>query len=461
MKRGLFIALGILVPALMGSRTPREILAEDHVRVRVSTEPTRQVVIGQQTRFFVEILTDTWFSKAPSYPELGLEGAIALMPEQLGTNFTERIDGKTFAGQRRSYLIFPQRAGHLEIPSLRIRLGVTEDGKAGAPFTISTRPLRLNVVRPAEVEGVRGLVTTPRLRVREEWTPPRGGLNVGDAVQRTVRMDADRALGMLLPKLVFEAPPGIAVYVDPPHILDQVNRGQYRGERVESVTYMLQRPGEFRLPAIDLPWWNSERGVLETETLEARTLEVGRAAGGASHPRPSDPSWPWRERLDSVWAYWWQRKLVLGLIASGALIAMLLVRRSLPAVVTRYRVQCQRRRDSERQLFRRLERSARQGDSDALVSDFWRWHDRLAIDGLRLERGTVGRAARASGFSECWTEFERRRYGADPSPSDPMDLRPALRAYRAALLSANRVQPAGGGVARLNPGAERFDTGFG
>ena len=114
-------ALAFLVVEAVSAMMPDELVREGHVRIRVRTDPAEQVVIGQQTRFFVEILTDTWFSEAPAYPELTIPGSIALMPESLGMNFTERIDGVTYSGQRRSYVIFPQRTGPLEIPSLPIR----------------------------------------------------------------------------------------------------------------------------------------------------------------------------------------------------------------------------------------------------------------------------------------------------------------------------------------------------
>jgi len=454
-KRGFLIALVLLAPVLTEAKTPRELLSEGHVRVRVSTEPTRQVVIGQQTRFFVEILTDTWFTKAPAYPELTLEGAIALMPEQLGMNFTERIDGVTFAAQRRSYVIFPQRAGPLKIPSLRIRLGVSEDGKAGTPFTLSTPPLRLNVVLPAEAEGVDGLVTTPRLTVRDRWSKPLDDLKVGDAVERTVQMNAARALGMLLPDLAFVAPPGIAVYPHQPRIQDSVNRGQYRGERVETVTYVLQRPGEFTLPAIELHWWNLARGMLETETLEERTFEVSGAAGGTALVAPPDPWAPWRARLDQVLACLREHRLPLLLTILGAIVVARVGHRFLPELLAWRRKRQKRRHDSETQLFRELERSVGRRDVDALVRDFWRWRDRLVVDAPSLAQGGMRRAAEKSGFAEHWTELERRRYGgAAPAPS-PADLRPALRAFRAELLSTGGRQAAPSGSFQLNPSGQR------
>ncbi len=111
----LCLVLGLSGTARLGAEPREQSLRDGRVRVRVSTEPEGRVVIGQQTRLFVDILTDTWFTQAPAYPDVDLDGAIALQPEQLGTNFTERIAGATYAAQRRSYVIFPQRAGPLEL----------------------------------------------------------------------------------------------------------------------------------------------------------------------------------------------------------------------------------------------------------------------------------------------------------------------------------------------------------
>lgn len=456
MKGGLLIALVLVVPMLADAQAPRALMDEGHLRVRVSTEPAGQVVIGQQTRFFIDILTDTWFSKAPAYPELVLEGAVALMPEQLGTNFTERIDGVTFAAQRRSYVIFPQRAGRLEMPSLKIRLGIAGgDGKAGTPFILRTPPLRLNVVIPAEAEGIQGLVTTPHFRVRDEWSRPLDELKVGDAVKRTVKMNADRALGMLLPDLVFEVPPGIAVYAGQPRTSDQVNRGQYQGERVEGVTYVLQRPGEFALPAIELHWWDSNSGALQTEILEARTFEVSGESGQATLVAPADPWAPWRAGVERLLAFVEEHRLAVVLTILAAILAVQLARRSLPGFLLRWRAHRERRRGSEARLFRELLRSAGSGDGDALVRDFWRWRDRLAIDLPSLNDQAARRAADASGFAERWALLEHSRYGVAAPSSRSADLRPGLRAFRAALLAAHRSQEVPSGFSGLNPRSQR------
>ena len=67
--------------------------AQAEVRVDAYAEPDGNIYLGQRVRLIVDIRTDTWFTRAPRYPELKLDRAIALMPEGFGVNFTERERG--------------------------------------------------------------------------------------------------------------------------------------------------------------------------------------------------------------------------------------------------------------------------------------------------------------------------------------------------------------------------------
>ena len=48
------------------------------------------------------------------------------------------------------------------------------------------------------------------------------------------------------------------MYPQPPVVQDHVERGAFTGERIQTVTYMCERPGAVTLPALSLPWWDVE-----------------------------------------------------------------------------------------------------------------------------------------------------------------------------------------------------------
>ena len=61
---------------------------------------------------------------------------------------------------------------------------------------------------------------------------------------------------MVIPPLPAAPQEGLAAYPAPPQVEDSGGeRGQaIRGTRTESVTYVAQQEGEYRLPAIELAW---------------------------------------------------------------------------------------------------------------------------------------------------------------------------------------------------------------
>ena len=175
-------------------------VAGAEVRIDAFAEPDGDVYLGQRVRLIVEVRTDTWFTTAPRYPELRIDGTVALLPEAFGINFTKREGGTTWAGQRQRYVLFPQRVGQLTIPPIDVALAVSTGGQAGEIQVVKTPSVTINVVAPPGTADVPAFVTTPRLRVREEWKGNIEDLKVGDAITRRITQSADDVFALLLQK---------------------------------------------------------------------------------------------------------------------------------------------------------------------------------------------------------------------------------------------------------------------
>ena len=65
-------------------------------------------------RIVVEVLVPSYFTGAPRFPELDIAGALTIF-EPRGANFTKREGRTTWAGQRRSYTVYPERAGQYNV----------------------------------------------------------------------------------------------------------------------------------------------------------------------------------------------------------------------------------------------------------------------------------------------------------------------------------------------------------
>ena len=67
---------------------------------RARLKPDSMVTVGQPISVIVEVLVPSWFTGAPMFPDLDVHDAITIFTDQ-GSNFTERIEGQTWAGQSR------------------------------------------------------------------------------------------------------------------------------------------------------------------------------------------------------------------------------------------------------------------------------------------------------------------------------------------------------------------------
>jgi hypothetical protein len=244
------------------------------VMIRSSLEPETGVYVGQKVRLHVEVLTNTWFAKAPQFPELRIPHAICLELSQFGVNFSERIEGETYAAQRKEYAIYPQRAERYSVPSLTVDITYARPGEPHGEVTLNSPPQVFEARVPDAVKGVDYFVTTPQLRVQEEYDRSFDDLKVGDSLTRTITMIADDSVGMLLPPLDFGLTEGLGVYPASPRMEDESNRGVYTGKRFESVTYVMEKEGDYTLPEITIHWFDLQSEELKTETLSAVELSV-------------------------------------------------------------------------------------------------------------------------------------------------------------------------------------------
>ena len=153
----------------------------------------------------------------------------------------------------------------------------------------------------------------------------------------------------------------VAVYQEEPAVEDVINRGQLEyGKRIETITYVPARAGEYQLPDIGVSWWDIGSKQLRTENLPGISIAVtaaARAAAGA--PAEMVAGWKW-------------------LLAAIALLTALYyaARRWL---LPRWRKLRAAREDGESAWFRRFVKRARRGSAAETMAALIQWLDRLRL----------------------------------------------------------------------------------
>jgi hypothetical protein len=267
------LALLLLLLSLVSERAIAD--SAPQLLVRAHLEPSGPVVAGTQVKLVVDCLTTTWFTEAPDWPLFTVPGAIVSLPDEQAENLHEIIDGVSWFGVSRAYRITPQAANAFDIPSFAIPL---HPGGTSGPLTLMTPPLKLMATVPAGAEGMRIFFPTPKLSATQKIEPSPAHLKVGDSVTRTIVQNAAGTESMLIPPVDFGDIDGLrrnpTASATKNVVLDRA--GLVAGERTDSVTYVIERSGKFKFPAVRIEWWNTGAQRRETIVLPAASFPAAR-----------------------------------------------------------------------------------------------------------------------------------------------------------------------------------------
>ena len=327
--------------------------------------------IGQRVILQIDVLAPDAWAKVSRFGNIELPGAYVLPPRGEGTRLQETVDGTSYTGQRYEISLYPQRSGsfELEIEPLEIEVRTFGAGAKSESRKASLPPVDFVTRVPPGAEGMRGLVSTTRLTAKQEWDPQPGDMEVGDAIKRTITLQAADISGMAFEPIAREPIDGLAVYPAQPRVDDKVERGTIEGSRIETFTYVAERAGSYTLPAIVLEWWDIEGESLERIELPGTLFKVARSSQGAATGTAAS--------LPGAW-------ITAATLVILVLLALFFLRH---AIADRWQLRLAARKQTEGYLFRLLEKSVRGADSKTIFRNLMRWLDRIEQSGrpARLE----------------------------------------------------------------------------
>ena len=444
-RRPASLALLALVALLLASTTIAQEGNRPIVRARIATETP--VMVGETVVLSVDVLTPSWFPQAPRFPAaLPVENAVAVFDESFRVNLSERIDGDTWSGIQRHYLIYPQLAGDYTVPPVEVEVVYAlPNARPSEPLPLAGPELRFEARVPPEAAGLDYFIAARGFTLEQKVEPGVDDLRVGDAVTRTVTLKATDASSMMLPTTEFPAIDGLAVYPDPTRAGDS---GGERGEarqaaRVDAATYVLESEGSYTLPAIERSWWDVSAGRLRKASVPSVSLTVAPdpdLAGEIALPDELEEAEP--VPAEDEPPPWWRRRETLLGLAALVLLAWLTWRYG-PVLRARLEAAERQRRESEAAYFDRVLAACRRNDARGTMRALLAWVDRVTPPG---SIPTVGRLVDRAGdpvLSAAVRDLESALYGEDDAAG--------WRGKRLgeALETARRSQDAGGGA----PGA--------
>jgi hypothetical protein len=370
---------------------------------------------GQAVSLRLTVLAPTFFPQPPIWPDYQ---APNLLVRIAATGpVSERIDGVTWSGVSRRYLITPMLPGPVGLPGREVTV-TWSDPETNVPrrTALPVNALTITGLVPEGAKKLDPLIAANALKLEQtvEGTPE--DMVPGDSLTRTVIATIQGAPTMFLPTLM---PPhvieGLRAYQDSPVLEETTNRGVIRGTRKERVTLVAEGGGRGEAPAVSLDWYNLGTGKVETAELPAIPVFV------EGPPAVSDASPP----TD------WQAIVLAGFVILIALgLSAKTLRHLVPYLAAGFRRRRARWIASEQFAWRSLQRAIGARDYAAVRPALDVWADRVTGSDPRREPR----------LSNALASLGAARYGAG-GHSGGQDWRKLDRLLRELRQSQTQRQP--------------------
>lgn len=183
-------------------------------------------------------------------------------------------DGVRYRVVERRYAVFPQKSGTLNLPAIRFE-GQARDADGSLKFLRDSAQLfevQVNDV-PAEFSGSTWLPATS-LTLVEAGMPPTLNLKTGDNLTRTLSLQAIGLPSEALPPLPDSVPDGLRSYPESPQRDTNVGPGGITSTLTQTRALVPLKAGSLTLPAIRIPWWDTESNSEKVAVIPAQTLNI-------------------------------------------------------------------------------------------------------------------------------------------------------------------------------------------
>ncbi len=251
-------------------------VAHDELMLKTDIS-SRDVFVNQQVIYTVKLYNSQRLLDAEYLPPR-VEDAL-LVPLGSGRRYQTILNGRSYAVEEQQYAIFPQKSGDLKIISPSFNALVFD----AVPRRMNVHAATTQLVvkpKPASYLGKYWL-PAKQFALTETYDKPNTTMSQGSTLVRTITLQAAGVPAQLLPPLTFASTAGYNTYPDKPGEHNTAREKDLIGRTDIKVTYLLNETGRITIPALQVPWFNTNTGKEERATLPARTIEIEAVKGRA------------------------------------------------------------------------------------------------------------------------------------------------------------------------------------
>ncbi|ORU92829.1 MAG: hypothetical protein A6F72_05685 [Cycloclasticus sp. symbiont of Poecilosclerida sp. N] len=194
------------------------------------------------------------------------------------------INGVAYVVTERKYAFFPQKSGVSTIEPLVLTADIVMpnarqhlNGFFNRPTTktkrISSKAITLDILPPPDSFKASHWLPAERVRIKEKWSGDIAKMKLGEPLTRTITLHVKGTTAAQLPELLgVTLSNGLKSYPDQPLLKEEKEADGIIAFREEKVAYIPSKPGNYTLPAIEIPWFNSRTQRMEIARIPETTV---------------------------------------------------------------------------------------------------------------------------------------------------------------------------------------------
>jgi hypothetical protein len=292
-----FICQLVVIPTAIAAQSIENLVNQDKLTITAKINEKQQHIVGQAIVITIEISTERWFATGSQIQYFTLTDVVMQANNVTTINGSRRTNGETWVTQTHEITLYPTTYGDYQVPSINVDVSVNTENDGIISGVLSTQEITFNITLPEELKNIDNFIVSPQvnLTIDGQFDEAKDYV-VGEAVTQTITINASNIPAMMIPPMTLvvnggrnddkSAVDGVSIYHKPAQIFDKSNRGTLLGTRVESFTYIFEKPGSYTVDEQVIYWWNSQSNTLERLLIPSSTWNV--SGGGLSQVSPDD-----------------------------------------------------------------------------------------------------------------------------------------------------------------------------
>ncbi len=256
---------------------------DDELYLQVNVSPD-QPYVQSQLLYTIRLFQRVQISQA----SLSEPAPVNAIVEKIGedSQYQTNVNGVNYSVFERQYAIFPQQSGLLEIPPVTLTAQVvtgSPSSRYGSLFStqrtqtrrVQSKAIQLDVLPAVDDFIGDHWLAAESVQLQQTWSVKDLTVAVGEPITRTITLLAKGVSASQLPELEQKIPSSaIKVYPDQPTLKNQLASSGVTGMREQKLAIIPSESGDYRLPAIEVPWFNTKTQTIERAFLPAAVITV-------------------------------------------------------------------------------------------------------------------------------------------------------------------------------------------